>query len=245
MSLVSSGTQERPSDMTMRPDPSCYLCGRVIDHDAPDDEMQLSMDHIPPKQFFPQPLRKAVNPNLVVAASHKICNNTYKNDEEYFYHSLYPLVANTNHNMAQAIFTDLVRRRTAGQTPSLIRRIFSRASGITQGGIVLPHGRIEFTVDLARIQRIAIKIARGVLFLETGLCFPQSSVVDIRLCEKESEVPEMYQLSWQGAPIKGAYPNVFSYRYFALDSDNALILSLMFWGAFMFCITIQKAAPPA
>lgn len=203
------------------------------------------MDHIPPRQFFPQPLRKMTNPNLAVAASHKKCNNAYKDDEEYFYHSLYPLVANTNQNMAQAIFTDFVRRRTAGQTPSLIRQIFSGASAITQGGIILPHGRIEFTVDLARIERIAIKIALGVLFLETGLCFPPSSVVDIRLCEKEAEVPEMYQLSWQGAPIKGVYPNVFSYRCFALDSENALMLSLMFWGAFMFCITIQNASAPA
>ncbi len=223
--------------MAKRLDPLCYLCGDVIEHNPHDGDMKLSMDHIPPKQFFPQPLRKELNPNLDVAPSHKKCNNAYKDDEDYFYTSLYPLVANSNTRMAKAIFSDFVRRSRKKQTPAMLRKIFSDASGISAGGIILPYGKIEVLVDEARIQRIAGKIARGILFLSTRVFFAESTIVDMRLCEKPSEVPDWYQLSWRAVPAKGAYPKVFSYK--SLPFDRHHILSLLFWEAFMFCITAR------
>lgn len=219
-------------------DPLCYLCGRVIAHSAHDAHMRLSMDHIPPKQFFPQPLRRTVSLNLDGAPSHKKCNNDYRKDEDYFYHALYPLVADSNPSMAGVIFSDLMRRATKPQTPALLRRVISSTSGISKGGIILPAGRVEIEVDLVRIQRVAGKIARGVLHLATGICYSESSIVDMRLCEQESEVPNAYQLSWQATSLKGAYPKVFSYRHLSFEEYD--ILSLVFWEAFMFCITTRK-----
>lgn len=226
--------------MTSRVLPTCYLCGNPVEHSPRDGEMRLSRDHIPPRQFFPQPLRKQVNPNLDVAPSHKKCNNAYKDDEDYFYASLYTLVANGNSRMANVIFSDFVRRSKKQQTPAMLRKIFADASGISAGGIVLPPGRIEVHVDEARIQRIAGKIARGILFLSTGIFAPESGVVDMRLCEKESEVPELYQLSWQATLIEGRYPQVFSYRHFLFEDHH--IISLLFWEAFMFCVAIRDKA---
>ena len=225
--------------MTGKADPICYLCGNVIERTPSDAEMKLSMDHILPRQFFPQPLRKQVNPNLDVAPSHKTCNNAYKDDEDYFYASLYPLVANGNARMAKVIFSDFVRRSRRNQTPVMLREIFSHASGISAGGIILPRGKIEVLVDEARIQRVAGKIARGVLFMSAGVCAPESDIVDMRLCEQEAEVPEMYQLSWRATEMKGRYPEVFSYRQLPFEGHH--ILSLMFWGAFMFCITVRDS----
>jgi hypothetical protein len=225
--------------MTKKPSPFCYLCGNAIDRKSRDSQMKLSEDHIPPKQFFPQPLRKEVNPNLDVAPSRKKCNNAYKDDEDYFYHSLYPLVANGNPGMAKAIFSDFTRRSRKQQTPAMLRNIFSTASGISAGGIVLPRGKIEVLVDEAKIQRVAGKIARGVLLLSIGAYVPESGIVDMRLCEKESEVPEIYRLSWQATSVTGRYPQVFSYRHLPFDSHH--ILSLLFWEAFMFCVTIRDA----
>lgn len=216
----------------------CYLCGSVIERKPRDAEMRLSMDHIPPKQFFPQPLRKQINPRLDTVPSHRKCNNAYKDDEDYFYHSLYPLVANANKPMAKVIFNDFIRRSRKKQTPAMLRKILADAAGITAGGIVLPHGKIEFRVDEARIQRVAGKVARGALFLSTGMCVLESNIVDMRLCESESDVPEMYQLSWQAPEIQGRYPQVFSYRHFLSEGHH--ILSLLFWEAFMFCITIRE-----
>jgi len=217
----------------------CHLCGHPIDRDACDSGMRLSREHIPPKQFFPKALRTLLNPNLDCAPAHMKCNSSYQKDEAYFYHSLYPLVANSNPHMGNAMFDDFKRRCGKPQTPALLRKLLSNASAISEGGIVLPARKIEVRVDLARIQRVAGKIARGSLFLSTRRCCPESSIVDIKLCEEESGVPEMYRLSWQGSPIEGAYPKVYSWR--CLPLERHYVLSLLFWEAFMFCVTIRSA----
>lgn len=216
----------------------CYLCGNLIGPNVKDDHMKISKDHVPPKQFFPKQIRTEENLNLKVVPSHKKCNNIYKDDEDYFYHSLYPLVANVNPSMSQIIYKDFVRKLRNPQSPALIRRIFSSASTTTQGGIILPHHIVVINIDEIRIQRVSGKIARGVLFLETQKYLPKKNIVDMRMCENESDVPEMYQLSWQASSILGSFPKVFSYRYFQLD--NLHIISLLFWESFMFCIAIQE-----
>jgi len=105
-------------------------------------------------------------------------------------------------------------------------------------GIHLPPGNVEINVDICRIQRIACKIARGALYLSNEKYVPESDIVDIRICPGGFEVPEMYQISWKCAgSIKGPYPKVFSYKYMQYEQYH--IISLLFWEAFMFCITIQ------
>lgn len=135
----------------------CYLCGKPI-------EGKSSDDHVPPKQFYPKEIRKSENLNLQLVPSHKQCNNCFKDDEEYFYASLYPLVDKYNPDMACRVFRDFARRCQRPQLRAMIRRILSHASGTTKGGIHLPEGIVEINVDLCRIQRIAGKIARGALF---------------------------------------------------------------------------------
>ncbi|MBN2313189.1 MAG: hypothetical protein JXM79_04625 [Sedimentisphaerales bacterium] len=217
----------------------CYLCGDVIDPNSVQDQLKLSRDHVPPKQFFPKQVRNDENLNLEWAPSHKKCNNDYKDDEDYFYHSLYPLIANSNPGMAQTVFQDFVRRAHHPQTPALLRDIFSNASRISSGGILLPAYKVVINIDLAKIQRIAGKIARGVVFRKTGDYCPETNIVDMRICETESEVPEMYQLSWKATSIESTYPKVFSFKYFPFLQEY-YILSLLFWEAFMFCVTIQQ-----
>jgi hypothetical protein len=116
----------------------CYLCGNVIDPNSVQDQFKLTRDHIPPKQFSPKQIRIDENLNLEWAPSHKKCNNDYKDDEDYFYHSLYPLVANSNPRMAQMVFQDFKRRSHNPQTPAMLRDIFSSACRISSGGIMLP-----------------------------------------------------------------------------------------------------------
>ena len=142
--------------------------------------------------------------------------------------------------MACAILRDLARRCQKPQSRTILRSIFSHASGVSKGGIVLPAHKVEFTVDLRRIQRIAGKVARGVLFLATQMYVPEVSIIDMRTCEEESEVPEMYRLSWQATKPEGSYLKVFSYKY--MRFDEYYILSLLFWEAFVFCVTIKNPA---
>lgn len=210
----------------------------MIDPNSAQDQLKLSRDHIPPKQFFPKQIRIDENLNLEWAPSHKKCNNDYKDDEDYFYHSLYPLIANSNPGMAQTVFQDFVRRAHHPQTPALLRDTFSNAPRVSSGGIILPANKVVIYTDLVRIQRIAGKIARGVVFLKTGDYCPETNIVDMRICETESEVPELYQLCWKVTPIESTYPKIFSYRCFSYEA--LYILSLLFWEAFMFCVTIQE-----
>ena len=217
----------------------CYLCGGTIDPNSVQDQLKFSRDHIPPKQFFPKQIRNYENLNLEWVPSHKKCNNDYQDDEDYFYHSLYPLIANSNPGMAKMVFQDFVRRSRKPQTPTKLRNIFSSASRTSSGGILLPSNKVEINIDLFKIQRIAGKIARGVVFLKTGTYCPETNIVDMRICEAESEVPEMYQLSWKATSIESTYPKVFSFKYFPFLQEY-YILSLLFWEAFMFCVTIQQ-----
>lgn len=216
----------------------CYLCGGTIEAKLKNDPMELSMDHIPPKQFYPKQIRETQNLNLQLAPSHKKCNEDFKLDEEYFYHSLYPVVDKNNHLMGTMYLDDIKRRAQKPQTPAMIRNILSTAFTTTEGGIHLPSGVVGLSLDERRLQRVATKIALGVLFLLTEQCFEYQQIIDMRLCLDESEVIELYKISWQLAPVSGVYPKVFSYKYFPLDGFHHL--SMFFWGALMFCITARE-----
>lgn len=209
----------------------CYLCSKPIKGKSSDD-------HVPPKQFYPKEIRESENMSLQLAPSHGQCNNNFKDDEEYFYTSLYPLVDKYNPEMAAKIIRDFARRCQKPQMPAMLRNIFGNASETTKGGIILPASVVEINIDLCKIQRIAGKIARGVIFLSTEKYAPEANIVDMRICPEESEAPEMYQISWRCAgSIKGSYPKVFSYKYMQYEQYH--IISLLFWEAFMFCVTIQ------
>ena len=56
----------------------CYLCGQVIEIKTKDDPNALSMDHVPPRQFYMKQIRATQNLNLDKAPSHKRCNEAYK-----------------------------------------------------------------------------------------------------------------------------------------------------------------------
>lgn len=210
---------------------TCYLCGKSI-------EGRSSDDHVPPKQFYPKEFRENENPNLQLAPSHEQCNNAYKDDEEYFYASLYPLVEKHNPDMAATILGDFARRCKKPQMPAMLKKIFGDVSNTSKGGIVLPAGIAEINIDLCRIQRIAGKVARGALFLSSEVYVPEENILDMRICSEEFEAPQMYQISWKIAgSCKGPYPKVFSYKY--VQHEDYHIISLLFWEAFMFCVTIE------
>jgi len=201
------------------------------------------MDHVPPKQFYPQELRSQKQLNLWVAPTHRECNERYRADEEYFYHSMYTLVAKLNPGMARAIFRDFERRSTKPQTPAMLRRLLSNVTTVTEGGVHLPPGIIRVAVNEYRIEQIVLKIARGLYYLDHGEYIPLENAKDIRCCEQEEEVPELYQLTWRAAPAKTICPEVFSYRHFTFESLH--LWSLLFWESFLFCTAFNSANKPS
>lgn len=211
----------------------CCLCGRPIERHPRADGDTLSMDHVPPKQFFPKVVRTGGGINLWVVPTHKACNERYREDEEYFYHAFCPLVQQGNPHMGKTILRDLSRRRRKPQTPAMVRRIVKTARRVTEGGIHLPPGVVELAIDRRRIERVVIKIAQGLSCLDRHLFLPPRACKDIRLCTDEGAVPEMYALSWQVGPTRAVCEKVFSYRHFKLDDFH--LWSMLFWEGFMFC----------
>lgn len=217
----------------------CHLCGEPIDTTLRDTDLKKSKEHVPPKQFYPKEIRQQNNLNLEQAPAHNKCNQSFRKDEEYFYHSLYPMVANGNPGMAGIIFKDFERRLSKPQTPAMMRKIIKTAFRKTSGGIHLPNGIVGLELDNNRLQKVAMKIARGVLCLNGTSYISESNCIDIRLCQKESDVPEVYQLSWQATPQpSGAFHKVFSYKYFRLDNHH--YLTMFFWEAVMYCLCFSE-----
>lgn len=215
----------------------CCLCGQpIVDRDSSSDDA-LSMDHVPPKQFFPKSVRIDDNPNLWKVPTHKRCNGEYKLDEEYFYHNLYPLVQNANGQMGAVLLQDIRRRAAKPQTPVLLRSLLNRCKTESPGGLLLPPGVVHVSVEVYRIQRIAVKVARGLFYHQHQQFMPQGNCKDIRLCETPEDVPEMYRLSWHVDAV-AVCPKVFSYRTATLDGRH--FMSLLFWEAFMFCIVFDE-----
>lgn len=216
----------------------CSLCGQPITTNPPNPDDSRDRDHVPPKQFYPKEIRNAQNVNLWWAPTHKGCNQEYRKDEEYFYHAVYPLVQNGNRAMGQFVHRDLMRRTSKPQTPAMARRLLKEFKTVTEAGIILPPGIVQFNLDMYRIQRVAMKIAQGLFYLDEKRHIPRVNCKDIRLCELEAEVPEFYQLSWPRAQAKSVLPAVFSYR--RLEFDNLHLFSMLFWESFMFCAAFES-----
>ena len=234
----------------------CCLCGKRATEEDP-----ISREHVPPKQFFPKSLRSGLN--LWVVPTHKSCNNRHKADEEYFYHALYPLVANVNPRTSEVLLDDLKRRAKKPQTPTLLRAILQTSQTTTGGGIVLPPGMVRLNVDEYRIQQVAIKIGRCLFYRDHKRFMPYENCKDIRLCEREEDVPEFYTLGWELSKVKVnrlvpsepcgnvvAVDNeagtpltvcrqVFEYRAAYIESKRSHLYSMRFWEAFMFCMAFE------
>lgn len=234
----------------------CCLCGNCAT-----DEDPITREHVPPKQFYPKSLRDGLN--LWVVPTHRSCNNRYKADEEYFYHVLFPLVANAGQRIAGVIFDDLKRRAAKPQTPALLRSILQSSKSVTDGGIILPSGTVRLDADEYRLQQVAIKIGRCLFYHDHKRFMPYENCKDIRLCESEEAVPELYSLSWNMSkvnvhdlvPVKpggimvvndpeagqpsAVCEHVFDYRAAYLEEERLHLYTLRFWESFMFCMAFM------
>lgn len=234
----------------------CCLCGKFAT-----DEDPITREHAPPKQFYPKSLRDGLN--LWVVPTHRSCNNKHKADEEYFYHALYPLVANANPQTADVILDDLKRRAKKPQTRTLLRGILKSARTTTEGGIILPPGVLRIDTDKTRLQAVALKIGRCLFYRDHKRVMPHENCRDIRLCEREEDVPEVYGLSWEMSKVDvnnlipsesgglvvivdleagqalSACRQVFDYRAAYFEEKQLHFYTLRFWEAFVFCMALE------
>jgi len=220
----------------------CYLCGKAIESKPKDDPMGLSMDHIPPKQFYLKQIRKIQNLNLDKAPSHKMCNESYKEDEEYFYHALYPIIVKNNPQMGNLCSQDIQRRTHKPQTHNIIRQIQSTATTITEGGIYLPNGLARFSLNKKRLERVIRKIARGILFSSTDRYFKEQQIIGMDFYDDPYEfVKSSFEPALQLERLAGVYPDVFAHSHINFQGKCFRLLLMLFWKAFLFCVTVEDA----
>jgi len=227
-----------------KPNEICYLCGNGIEKD------RLARDHVPPIAFYPKNVRAGLN--LQVAPSHKECNEAYREDEEYFQHAFFVEVLNQQPPITAHLKNDFLRRAQKTQTPAMIRKILKETFNVTPGGIHLPSNKYVMTIDQARIERVVLKIIRGLFYLENKNFLPLENAKDMRLCLDENDVPDMYKHYWPAVEPSGVDPRVFSYKYFNTckyslsgkypELDKFHLYSLLFWEAIMFCVTFEYPA---
>jgi hypothetical protein len=234
----------------------CCLCGKPAT-----DENPISREHVPPKQFYPKKLRDGLN--LWVVPTHRSCNEQHKADEEYFYHVLYPLVANLNPRMGEIMLDDLKRRAKKPQTPALLRSILKTARSTTEVGFVLPPGVFRIEANKYRLQQVAIKIGRCLFYRDHKRVMRYENCKDIRQCEREEDVPEFYRLSWEMSKVNvndlvptepgglvvvtdveagrapAACRRVFDYRPAYFREKHLHLYTLRFWETFVFCMAFE------
>lgn len=231
----------------------CCLCG-----EGPRPEDKLTKEHVPPRQLFPKNLRGGLN--LWMAPSHESCNASYKHDEDYLFFASYPIVADANPNFREKYHAEVKRRSTEANDRAIIKRVLNDMKSQTPSGLLLPKARYEF--EYHRFERVAIKIGRCLFYRDHKRFMPHQKCVDVRMCFDESEVPEMYRLTWEmskknvkdyvpeeGQNIVVVTPNraglptfesdqIFSYRTSCVD--NLHMYTLMFWHSFLFCMTFKE-----
>ena len=195
------------------------------------------MDHVPPRQFYQKQIRQTQNLNLNVAPSHKRCNEAYKEDEEYFYLSMFSIVAKNNPKMEDSYFQDIMRRSQQPQMPAKLRKILSTAVTVTEGGIHLPNGMRRLTLERDRIEKVVVKIARGILFVSTERYFEEQQIIRTGFYDKPSEIIDLYLPALRLHPLAGIYPDVFAHSHFS--SKGYRLMLMLFWKAFMFSITVK------
>src|SRR6267142_2308087 len=106
----------------------CYLCGQELAGDINDD-------HVPPRQFYAQELRRTHNPNLLTIPTHTSCNASYQKDEEYFVHTMIPLGRDSY--SGQPIFRDVLAAYAQGEKRGLGTRVL-REFDPRPSGLYLP-----------------------------------------------------------------------------------------------------------
>jgi len=209
----------------------CHLCGKSI------AKKDFSNEHLPTKLFFPKEIRIQENLNLLTIPSHRECNEGYSKDEEHFYFSLYPIVKESKASISDVVHSDLKNKTQEEPQKRFVRTLLKNFSVCTEGGIYLPKGKYEYSIDKCRIQRVILKIIQGLFFHHNQTFLPIEKIKHFDMCLDEGEVLEVFKISWQGSELTYRCEHVFSYKYFS--DENRHYWTLLFWGAVMFTVMAE------
>ena len=186
------------------------------------------------KQIYARRLRSEYNlNNLLTLPTHKRCNQSYQQDEDYF---VYNLHLSAYSNSGRAVSQDIISRKREGKGLGLIGRVHSQISQI-----VSPDGTEFNIMDASRIARITWKIVRGLFFIETNRFLPEDTRGNcknpITFGESASGIQSEYD--WEQFdlirrnPSRGQYPDIFDYKFCQVPTGENPDEYIWAWGIWL------------
>jgi len=197
----------------------CYLCGNKLVNGE-----DISLDHVPPRQFYPSSIRKKSNPRLFALPTHTSCNKSYQEDEDYFVNSLGPLAMNSY--SGKELWKDITQQIQRPNGKKLTQKILEEFDKYPFG-ITLPNGLIAKKYEDERIKRVVWKITRGLFFREYNKFIPENIDKEIWISAYGKGLSPLFPYV-RDTPLRGDYPEVFDYKYLKVENYN--LWALLFWG---------------
>lgn len=218
----------------------CALCGEPIIVKKPKDHPEAETDeHVPALQFFPKSIRPQLKDRLWKVPSHRKCNAACKSDEEYFYHVFYGLVGAQNAEMGKVMLDDLKRRAKHRQTQGLIKQVLKGCTFRSPSGLYLPPGMLRIGFNILRVQNVAVKVAQCLFYRQFQRYLPRKCCQHFEICHEPEDMQPLFLEMCQLKP-EAVDPRIFCYRHIEIDGIH--YFSMIFWGAFMFCMAFEEPA---
>lgn len=220
----------------------CAYCGRIT---------PITDDHVPPQNLFAKPRPS----NLIKVPSCKECHSENKQvsqDDEYFRLMLTLREDIANHpdveQILPVVLRSLARPDKVGFAKSLLKSI-KEVNVRTQRGLYL-SSKPSYDVNLARLDNVAKRIAKGLFYYETGHRLPDEYEV---VAYSESGLRNLTDDVKQDLqaiiihPLMSNVPKiigkqVFSYRVSYSDTDaNVSVWLFIFYERVAFlCMTLPQ-----
>jgi len=213
----------------------CYLCGKPL---CP----PTNKDHPVMQQIFAPEIRKKHKiTKLLTLDVHKACNTAYKNDEEYFVHTLMPFARGTE--AGNAIYTKVLKNFRSGKQVPLAKMVLSEFDP-NPSGLFLPGGKVVKRFDRERLRRVAWKMVRGLHFYHTRENLPEKwPTVDVEIFFGETRPPDDVLCFVKSAQSRGMYPGVFDYKFNKFPECNNLhYWALLLWNRINFRVNFNYQA---
>ena len=192
-------------------------------------------DHVPSKQLFPQPRPS----DLITVPSCKECNDSWKQDEDYFRSMI--LFGNSGiSDKGRQIWDQKLRRMYAnGKDPGLQKRVsksFKEVEVVTPSGLFVRNG-LALEVDRHRIYRVIEKTVRGLYYFEHGQMLPASAKLETShsyqlFPQDESRLNRLLINMHAGTRT---WPGIFEYKHVsATDQPTRTNWALLFYETVLF-----------
>ena len=213
----------------------CYLCGKPL---CP----PTNVDHPVMKQIFaPEIRRKHKVTKLLTLEVHQACNTAYKNDEDYFVHTLMPFARGTE--AGNAIYAKVLNDFRIGEQVPLTIMVLSEFNP-NPSGLFLPGGKVVKKFDGERLRRVAWKMVRGLHFYHTREVLPEKwPTVGVQIFGEETPPPDDVLCFVNFAQSQGVYPGVFDYKFDKFpDCNNLHYWALLLWDRIIFRVIFHDPA---